>query len=288
MTVQPTPQESPREESRSEDYTGAIRRDVRLLGDALGQVLIEQEGESFLATEEHVRAAARQSREVGDPSIVREAVRALEPESQAKMLRAFALYFQLANAAEQHHRIRRRREDEHAGIVTRESLEEAFELLAGVPEEELHTRMAGISVELVLTAHPTEATRRTLLQAHVRIAEMLTELDDAMLTPREREAIEERLAEEITRDVADRRGARRAPARDRRDPPRALVLRGEPARRRRGALRHVPPPLPGRAAALLVRHVDRRRPRRQSGSRRRDDRGGARTRTRARAAALPA
>ena len=145
-----------------------------------------------------MRAAARQSREVGDPAIVREAVRALAPEYQAKMLRAFALYFQLANAAEQHHRIRRRREDEHAGLVTRESLEEAFERLADVPEEELHERLAGISLELVLTAHPTEATRRTLLQAHVRISEMLNVLDDPMLTPREQTAIDDRLAEEIT------------------------------------------------------------------------------------------
>jgi phosphoenolpyruvate carboxylase len=198
VAVQPTPQESPRENTREEDPYGLLRRDVRLLGDVLGRVLVEQEGEDFLATEEHVRAAARQSREVGDPSIVREAVRALEADEQAKMLRAFALYFQLANAAEQHHRIRRRREDEHAGLVTRESLEEAFELLADVSEDELHRRLADVSVELVLTAHPTEATRRTLLQAHVRLAEMLTALDDAMVTPREREAIEERLGEEIT------------------------------------------------------------------------------------------
>src|SRR6478752_2169221 len=194
MAVQPTPQDS----RQSGEPYGPLRRDVRVLGALLGQVLVEQEGEEFLASEEHVRAAARQSREVGDPSIVREAVRALEPDDQAKMLRAFALYFQLANAAEQHHRIRRRREDEHAGLVTRESLEEAFELLADVPEDELHARLGDISVELVLTAHPTEATRRTLLQAHVRIAEMLTALDDAMLTPRERDVIEARLAEEIT------------------------------------------------------------------------------------------
>src|SRR5262245_44112807 len=198
VAAQPTPEEIPRDESRHEEPYGPLRRDVRLLGGLLGEVLVEQEGEQFLADEEHVRAAARQSREVGDPAIVREAVRALAPDHQAKMLRAFALYFQLANAAEQHHRIRRRREDEHAGLVMRESLEEAFELLAGVPEEELLERLAGISLELVLTAHPTEATRRTLLQAHVRISEMLNKLDDPMLTPREREAIDDRLGEEIT------------------------------------------------------------------------------------------
>ena len=102
---------------RHDEPYGPLRRERRLLGSLLGQVLVEQEGEEFLAAEERIRAAARRSREVGDPAIVREAVRALPPEGQAKMLRAFALYFQLANTAEQHHRMRRRREYEHEGRV---------------------------------------------------------------------------------------------------------------------------------------------------------------------------
>src|SRR5215475_15371572 len=88
---------------------GPLRRDVRLLGSLLGRVLVEQEGEEFLAAEERIRLSARRAREEGDPAVVREAVRALAPEDQARMLRAFALYFQLANTAEQHHRVRRRR-----------------------------------------------------------------------------------------------------------------------------------------------------------------------------------
>ena len=61
----------------------------------------------------------------------------LSPEQQALVLRAFGLYFQLANIAEQHHRVRRRREDAHEGRVARDSLERALEVLAEVPEEEL-------------------------------------------------------------------------------------------------------------------------------------------------------
>jgi phosphoenolpyruvate carboxylase len=198
LSAHPTPNESPRIGSRPEEPFGPLRRDIRLLGALLGEVLVEQEGEEFLAAEERVRASARRSREVGDPAIVREAVRALAPDDQAKMLRAFALYFQLANTAEQHHRIRRRREREHEGLLPRESLDEAFELLAEIPDDELQRRLDGVSLELVLTAHPTEATRRTLLQAHVRIADLLTALDDSRLTLRERKAIEGRLAEEIT------------------------------------------------------------------------------------------
>ena len=125
-------------------------------------------------------------------------MRTVTPEQQALVLRAFALYFQLANIAEQHHRIRRRREDAHAGRAARDSLARAFELLQDVPPDELERRARDVSVRLVLTAHPTEATRRTVLLAHVRIAAELDHLDDPLLSPAERADVEERLAEEVT------------------------------------------------------------------------------------------
>jgi phosphoenolpyruvate carboxylase len=113
------------------------------------------------------------------------------------VLRAFGLYFQLANLAEQHHRLRRRRQYEHEEGAPRESLAEAFERLAadGVDLEEAAAR---ISLELVLTAHPTEATRRTTLAAHLRLAGWLSELDDPRLARSRREEIEAALAEEVT------------------------------------------------------------------------------------------
>ena len=102
------------------------------------------------------------------------------------MLRAFALFFQLTNIAEQHHRIRRRREYEHEGQVPRESLEDAFARLeeAGAGAADLAAAGSRLSVELVLTAHPTEATRRTVLEAHRRIASLLATLDDPTLPHR--------------------------------------------------------------------------------------------------------
>jgi phosphoenolpyruvate carboxylase len=169
-----------------------------MLGSLLGRVLVEQEGSDFLEAEEQVRASARRSREVGDPSFVRAAVRALSPAEQARMLRAFALYFQLANTAEQHHRIRRRHEYAREGRLPRESLREAFDLLESVPEDERARRLADVSLELVLTAHPTESTRRTLLQSHVRVAGLLSALDHPLVTDDERAEVETRLTEEIT------------------------------------------------------------------------------------------
>src|SRR5439155_26289455 len=99
-----------------------LRRDVRLLGDLLGRVLVEQEAESLLEDVERVRALARAAR-AGEPhEELHEAVEKLPLERQASVLRAFALYFQLANVAEQQHRIRRLRDYAREQRVSRESL----------------------------------------------------------------------------------------------------------------------------------------------------------------------
>jgi phosphoenolpyruvate carboxylase len=78
--------------------------------------------------------------------------------------------------------------------VTRESLDDAFGQLVGVDLERAH----GTSIRLVLTAHPTEATRRTVLLAHIRISEQLRLLDDPRLSPAEQRDAEEQIAEEVT------------------------------------------------------------------------------------------
>jgi phosphoenolpyruvate carboxylase len=177
MAVQEVPTDAP------------LRRDVRMLGDLLGQVLVEQEDESLLADVERVRALARAARDGAPQDDLAAAVAALPLARQASVLRAFALYFQLANVAEQQHRIRRRRAYAAEERVLPESLEESF---SRIPEGEVADR---VSLQLVLTAHPTEAARRTVLASHLRIAALLAELDDA---PYRRDAIEHKLAAEIT------------------------------------------------------------------------------------------
>jgi len=161
----------------------ALRRDVRLLGDLLGRVLVEQEDETLLADVERVRALARAARRGARQDELRAAVEALPLARRASVLRAFALYFQLANVAEQHHRVRRRREYAREERVPRESLAAAFERLGDdVPQVEL---------TLVLTAHPTEVTRRSVLAAQRRIAELLSRRDRG-------DEVEAALALEIT------------------------------------------------------------------------------------------
>jgi phosphoenolpyruvate carboxylase len=117
-----------------------------------------------------VRALARAARRGAGSERLRAAIDAFPPARQASVLRAFGLYFQLANVAEQHHRVRRRREYAGEGRVARDTLAAAFERLGdGVRPE--------VSLKLVLTAHPTEATRRTVLIAQRRIAELLERRD---------------------------------------------------------------------------------------------------------------
>src|SRR5690242_4340473 len=159
--------------------TGApLRRDIRLLGAILGQVLVEQEGPTLLETVERIRRASRAARRDGSIAAIESD---LDAETQALVLRAFGVFFQLANLAEQLHRVRRRRDDARHGRAVRESLRDAFKRIA---REDLDAAR-GSSIRLVLTSHPTEATRRTVLLAHLRIARELERLDDPEVLPEE-------------------------------------------------------------------------------------------------------
>jgi phosphoenolpyruvate carboxylase len=172
-----------------------LRRDVRLLGDLLGRVLVEQEDRRLLEAVERVRALARAAREGAPADDLAEAVATLPLERQASVLRAFATYFQLANVAEQQHRIRRHRAYAHEKRELEELLAHSFAQLENVEPGEIARR---VSLELVLTAHPTEAARRTVLAAHLRVGELLAELDDPLLSHARRDEIESALATEIT------------------------------------------------------------------------------------------
>ena len=133
-----------------------LRRDVRLLGDVLGRVLVEQEDQTLLDDVERVRGLARAAREGVPADDLAAAVGVLPLERQASVLRAFATYFQLANVAEQQHRIRRHRAYAHEERLLSESLGDSFARLANVPREEISRR---VSLQLVLTAHAVRLDR---------------------------------------------------------------------------------------------------------------------------------
>lgn len=198
------PQHVPADSRTGDEAAAALRRDVRMLGELLGRVIVEQCGEELLKTEERIRLLARELRSAPQgstiPSELHPLVVGLDGTQRAQVLRAFTMYFGLANLAEQLHRIRRRRAYEHAGTPPRESLAEAVELLrgAGLDDAQLAQLADQVRVELVLTAHPTEATRRGALAAQLRMADMLRRLDEPDLTPAGQAGVERGLLEVIT------------------------------------------------------------------------------------------
>ncbi|MCK6505317.1 phosphoenolpyruvate carboxylase [Myxococcota bacterium] len=178
------------------DPHAPLRADVRLLGELLGQTLSEQGGPDLLAAVERVRALSKQARagDAGAGAGLDQALAALDLPQAVEVGRAFAHFLALANIAEQHHRIRRRRD--HAASPEappqRGSLRESLGSLraAGIQPGDLHRAVCALRIELVLTAHPTEVVRRSLLQKHRRIADLLADRDRARGPDEERACIE--------------------------------------------------------------------------------------------------
>lgn len=181
-----------------------LRRDVRYLGNILGEVLVHQGGRELLELVEQIREQSKTLRAQFDPELfeqVKTTISSLSSEKRHQVIRAFAIYFQLVNIAEQNHRIRRKRDYEFlAGEeVQNGSIESAIKVLKdrNISTDDVEEMLAGISLELVMTAHPTEATRRAVLDIHKRIAEDVMELDNPTLTYREREKLTEKLLNEV-------------------------------------------------------------------------------------------
>jgi phosphoenolpyruvate carboxylase len=161
-----------------------LRSEVRALGAALGRVITQIEGRGTFDTVELLRrlAKARRAGEAGAERELARAVAELDPEAAFNQAMAFTLYFELVNLAEENFRITllRRRRVAHArgtddGRAIRESIDAAVTELkaAGVEAPEMQRLVDGLAIELVFTAHPTEAKRRTLLAKLRRLARIL-------------------------------------------------------------------------------------------------------------------
>jgi len=179
--------------------------EVRLLGALLGQVITEQAGPDLFARVERIRRRTIALRRDDDPAErarLDEDLRALDLDHAESVIGAFGLYFGLVNLAEARGRVRalRRRERAARDGVLDHSVADA---VAGLrrsrrTEAELDALVGRLSVVPVLTAHPTEARRRTTLVALARCAGLLARLDDPRLTPSEDREVRRRLREEIT------------------------------------------------------------------------------------------
>ncbi|WP_211749852.1 phosphoenolpyruvate carboxylase [Paenibacillus sp. Marseille-Q4541] len=181
-----------------------LRRDVRFLGNILGEVLVHQGGNELLDVVEKIRETSKALRAEYTPELYQDfinMIKCLDSEKRHQVIRAFAVYFQLVNIAEQNHRIRRKRDYERSAgeSVQPGSIEMAVQTLKekGFGYNDVQDILSTLSLELVMTAHPTEAMRRVILDIHKRISEDVMLLDNPTLTLREREQLREKLLNEV-------------------------------------------------------------------------------------------
>jgi phosphoenolpyruvate carboxylase len=179
--------------------------EVRLLGALLGQVITEQAGPELFALVERIRRrtiALRRDEDAAERARLDDDLRDLDLGAAEAVVGAFALYFGLVNLAEAHGRVRalRRRERAARDGILDDSIGDAVRQLRrlGRTDRDVDAFLERLAVSPVLTAHPTEARRRTTLVALRRCGSLLEQLDDPRLTPSQDREIRRRLREEIT------------------------------------------------------------------------------------------
>ncbi|MCK9533620.1 MAG: phosphoenolpyruvate carboxylase [Pseudomonas sp.] len=178
-----------------------LREHVHLLGELLGSTMREQHGEEFLEKIERIRKGAKAARlgsEDGHQQLT-DTLDQLPEDELLPVARGFNQFLNLANIADQYHLMRRRRSDEQPAFED-QMLASVLERLqvAGHNPQDLSQAVADLDIELVLTAHPTEVSRRTLIMKYDAIAQQLAALDHTDLTTLERDKVIEKLRSLIT------------------------------------------------------------------------------------------
>lgn len=157
--------------------------DIRLLGRILGDVIREQEGVAAYELVEQVRklsVAFRRDADQEADRALKKLLKSLSGDQTVSVIRAFTYFSHLANLAEDRHHIRRRAVHERAGDTQEGSIEVALSRLrwAGIAPKTISQTLAGSYVAPVLTAHPTEVQRKSILDAERDIAQLLATRDD--------------------------------------------------------------------------------------------------------------
>ena len=177
----------------------ALRADIRRLGNQLGDSLVRQEGRELLDLVEDVRAITRRFRgsvDTGDAEALAVLLDNLDVTRLGTLARAFTTYFHLANVAEQTHRL-----DELAARTQRQRgwLERTVDVVeaARLNRAEIMEMVERMELRPVFTAHPTEASRRSILTKLNAVADLLDKRSDLRVTEPDRRRIDRRLAELI-------------------------------------------------------------------------------------------
>ena len=157
--------------------------DIRLLGRILGDVIREQEGAAAFELIEQIRklsVAFRRDEDHTADKALKKLLKSLTGDQTVSVIRAFTYFSHLANLAEDRHHIRRREVHERVGDTQEGSIEVALARLrwAGITPKTISQTLAKSHVSPVLTAHPTEVQRKSILDAERDIAQLLTARDD--------------------------------------------------------------------------------------------------------------
>ncbi len=202
MSQQPTQTQTPTRRAR--DNERPLVEDIRLLGRILGDVIREQEGVAAYELVERVRKLSVAFRRDADPDAdhaLKKLLKSLTGEQTVSVIRAFTYFSHLANLAEDRHHIRRRAIHERAGDTQEGSIEVALARLrwAGIGPRTISQTLAQAHVSPVLTAHPTEVQRKSILDAERDIANLLVARDEikAHALPRDALAPRELAANEV-------------------------------------------------------------------------------------------
>jgi len=196
----------PEQEQRTEK-DAPLRSDIRTLGDALGRAILLHDGSQVFDTEEMLRLNCKRLRDCSErlayatepeytqlkaeiivlDKTIRDIVENCDLDTAIDVIRAFTVYFHLVNTAEQHHRIRRRHMYEIADnpAAQRGSLAALVEFFQqnSLDSMTIQELLNQLSIELVFTAHPTEATRRSLIIKSRRLAELFEAHDHEAKMP---------------------------------------------------------------------------------------------------------
>ncbi len=181
-----------------------LSQNIHLLGNLLGEVISKLESPSIFDIEERIRLLAKAQRN-GDTSAAQELQRevsSLSVEEARVVAASFAAYFDLVNLAEENQRVQllSQREDEKYPQPINESIGDAFAILKerGIKREKVAALLENLTIELVLTAHPTEARRRTILSKMEQMALLLQRLNQTSLSLREKDEVLDSLRAEIS------------------------------------------------------------------------------------------
>lgn len=176
----------------------SLRNNVSLLGSMLGETMAKSHGEAFLASVERIRLLSKSGSGGDDVSWeqLESLLSGLETQQLGLVARAFAQFLNLANIAEQHHGLSRERDAVNSASRT---LAGAMDLLSteGLDKAAIEKSVSDLSIELVLTAHPTEITRRSLIHKYEEIQRCLGQLESPELTNYEHSRMDRRLRELI-------------------------------------------------------------------------------------------